>query len=338
MNFQHITYLNVEVTNKCALECAHCSSSSSFSCTDYIEPDQVFSLVSEGKKLGASCLSISGGEPLLYPHLNEIIDYAYNLDFHIRLYTSGLTSSDGITLIPADNQVLNSLLDKINTIIFSLHSHVAAVHDQVTSKQGSFDLTTTAIGNAVETGMNCEIHTVPMSINYKDIPGLVMLGEELGVDRISFLRLVPQGRCVNNLHLMMNPSEIRQFMNILQHLDSPLLDIRKGAPYKCLFFENSGYCSAGVDKILVSADGSVHPCEAFKFLASESNINQQSLANIWLNDRLLKGIRNTDINSISTCSGCEMNEICRGGCPGQRYLAYDTMEIGPDPICLIENT
>jgi len=260
------------------------------------------------------------------------------LGFHIRLYTSGIWSSNGTTLIPADNRLLSRFLHKVNAIIFSLHSHVAAVHDQITTKQGSFNLTTAAISNAVNAGLNCEVHTVPMTINYKDISGLVKLGEELRVSRISFLRLVPQGRCIYNLHLMMNYIQVREFVNVLKNLDSPLLDIRKGAPYKCLFFENAGDCSAGIDKILVSPDGSVHPCEAFKFSTSESNINNNPLEDIWLNDPLLNKIRSADVDSISTCCECEMNDVCHGGCPGQRYLAYDTMERGPDPLCLILNS
>ena len=295
MSRGYITYLNIELTNKCGLQCAHCSSSSSFNGTDYIAPDRVLSLLDEGKELGAKCLSISGGEPLLYPHLHETIEYANSIGYTIRLYTSGIITQDGNKLQSIDEETLRSFVGKIDTIIFSLHSYLTAVHDEITQKKGSFDLTVAAIRKTIKKSLTSEIHTVPMSINYKDIPGLVTLAENIGVKQLSFLRLVPQGRCINNLHLMMNVDETKQFVNILNEIDSPVLKLRKGAPYRCLFIEETCECSAGKDKILISPDGSVHPCEAFKYSSSYSNINAHSLANIWSEDSILNQIRLLDI-------------------------------------------
>ncbi len=337
MSQNHITYLNIELTNKCGLQCAHCSSSSSFDGTDYIAPNRVLRLLDEGKELGVKCLSISGGEPLLYPHLHEAIEYAHSIGYNIRLYTSGIITQDGNELQSIDEETLTSFAGKIDTIIFSLHSYLPAVHDEITQKKGSFDLTVAAIRKSIQFGFIPEIHTVPMSINYNDIPGLVSLAEDIGVRRVSFLRLVPQGRCVNNLHLMMNATETKQFVNILNEIDSPVLELRKGAPYKCLFIEEASECSAGKDKILISPDGSVHPCEAFKYASSHANINTHSLANIWSEDSTLNQIRLLDISQISECSNCGNLDVCHGGCPGQRLLAYDTLQRGPDPLCPISN-
>ncbi|MDD2498356.1 MAG: radical SAM protein [Desulfitobacteriaceae bacterium] len=337
MSQRQITYLNIELTNQCGLQCAHCSSSSSFDGTDYIAPNRVLRLLDEGKKLGAKCLSISGGEPLLYPYLNEIIEYANTTGYTIRIYTSGIITKDGVELRSIAEETLKSFVGKIDTIIFSLHSHLATLHDGITCKKGSFDLTTKAIRAAIKIGLITEIHTVPMSVNYKDIPHLISLGEDIGVRQVSFLRLVPQGRCVNNPHLMMNVAETKQFVEILNEMDSPVLKLRKGAPYKCLFIEKAGECSAGKDKILISPDGSVHPCEAFKFSSSRSNINTQSLTDIWMEDSMLNQIRMLDILQISECNTCGNINVCHGGCPGQRYLEYHSIEQGPDPICLIGN-
>lgn len=333
----HITYLNIELTSKCALQCAHCSTSSTFDSNDYVDPDRVLRLLDEAKELGAKCLSISGGEPLLYSNLHDIIEYAKSINYDIRLYTSGITSKDGFELRTIDEETLISFIGKIDTVIFSLHSHMASIHDEITGKKGSFNLTAAAIKLAVKIGLQTEIHTVPMSVNYNDIPGLISLAEDIGVRQVSLLRLVPQGRCANNPHLLMNATETKQFIHILSKIDSLAVDVRKGAPFKCLFLERTGKCSAGRDKILVSPDGSVHPCEAFKFSHSHSNINSQSLASIWLEDSMLRQIRLLDCTQIDQCNNCENLYVCHGGCPGQRYLEYNTLTQGPDPLCLIGN-
>jgi radical SAM protein with 4Fe4S-binding SPASM domain len=337
MGHSQITYLNIELTNKCGLRCVHCSSSSSFDNEDYIAPDRALELLDEGIELGAKCLSISGGEPLLYPYLHEIIEHGHSIGYNIRLYTSGIITKDGNELQPICEDELTYYCGKIDTIIFSLHSHLAAVNDVITGKKGSFDLTIEAIRAAIKVGHKVEIHTVPMSINYKEIPALIDLAENIGVRQVSFLRLVPQGRCVDNPYLMMNAAETVQFVDILNKIDSPLISLRKGAPFKCLFIEEAGECSAGKDKILISPDGSVHPCEAFKFSISHSNINTKSLSNIWAEDSMLNQIRSLDISQISGCNNCGNLFSCHGGCPGQRFIKYKTLNRGPDPICIISN-
>lgn len=337
MSRNHITYINIELTNKCGLQCAHCSSSSSFGASDFISLDRVLRLLDEGKELGAKYLSVSGGEPLLYPYLLEVIEYAKSIGYAIRLYTSGIITKDGYELHSIDEETIKSFVGKIDIIIFSLHSYLPDVHDNITQRKSSFDLTVAAIKKSIQAGLITEIHTVPMSINYKDIPDLVLLAESIGVKQLSFLRLVPQGRCVNNLNLMMNATETKEFVDILNSIYSPVLKLRKGAPYKCLFIEEASECSAGKDKILISPEGYVHPCEAFKYASSSSNINTDSLANIWSKDLTLNQIRLLDISQISECSGCGNLDVCHGGCPGQRYLEYNTLKRGPDPICLIGN-
>lgn len=328
--------LNIELAGKCLLECRHCSSSSTFTRKGKIDLKQMERLLIEGSNLGASNLSISGGEPLLYEGLFGVLKLANELKYRVKIYTSGITGNIS-RLEATDREMLLNIKEfgNIEAVIFSLHAPCADIHDYVTKRPGSFDLTVKAIKHAVAVGLTTEIHTVPMSINYVLIPKLTILAEELGAKKLSLLRLVPQGRCLENQHLIMNRVETAQFIKIVNCLDSPVLAIRKGAPYKCLFLTDVCACSAGVNKLLISPDGSVHPCEAFKFSKSDSNIYDTSLKEIWETDSRLNEIRSMNISQINICNECPNIQRCSGGCPGQRLLTHKDMYIGPDPICLV---
>ena len=45
-----------------------------------------------------------------------------------------------------------------------------------------------------------ELHFVPMKLNYKEIESIIKFIEEEGLDRVSFLGLIPHGRAKVNKH------------------------------------------------------------------------------------------------------------------------------------------
>lgn len=331
-----IKSLNIELSGKCLLECRHCSSSSSYVRNDKIDIRHIERLLLEGRLLGANCLSISGGEPLLYEDLFDVLQLTSILEYEVRIYTSGIIGNAG-GLKAVDTRFLQKIkaYNNIEAMIFSLHAPSAEIHDYITQRPGSFGFTIESIQRSIAAGLVTEIHTVPMSVNFALIPELILWAEECGVAEISLLRLVPQGRCTENKHLMMNRAETAQFMRLVNKADSHVLSIRKGAPYKCLFLNEASFCSAGVDKLLISPDGSVHPCEAFKFTDSNSNIYKKNLREIWETDPWLNEIRNLNIQQISICNKCPNIHKCSGGCPGQRLLENKSLLTGPDPICMV---
>lgn len=154
-----------------------------------------------------------------------------------------------------------------------------------------------------------------------------------GVEQVSLLRFVPQGRGDDSL--MLTKEQIKQMQRLYTKwmCQYPNVKIRLGAPFNCVFLQNKK-CTAGFDKLLISAHGEYFPCEAFKFLRGQRpSIYNTNLETVWEQDALLNEIRNTDIINISRCCTCELRTACRAGCAGQRFLKYGNLQGGPDPCC-----
>jgi len=62
--------LTIELTNKCLNNCIHCSSDAGERCARFLPLDRIYDVIDEIKP---EKIILSGGEPLLYPFLNELL-------------------------------------------------------------------------------------------------------------------------------------------------------------------------------------------------------------------------------------------------------------------------
>lgn len=76
-----------------------------------IEPrlEQAFHTIDILNKIGCYSLSITGGEPLLYPYLTEVIDYAHEKGFIIQINTNGSILAENVSSISKADLVTISL-------------------------------------------------------------------------------------------------------------------------------------------------------------------------------------------------------------------------------------
>lgn len=85
-----LRHLQLCPTNRCQLGCKFCS------CGDRergveMSLEQASSVIRDAKECGCKAITITGGgEPLLYPHINEIIKYCNESGIKVGLVTNGL--------------------------------------------------------------------------------------------------------------------------------------------------------------------------------------------------------------------------------------------------------
>lgn len=312
--------VSIEIIHKCPNRCLHCSSYSDMNCTLKIETEKVKEVIDSISNLKTEVLSISGGEPFLHTGLLEIVRYAKEKRLTTYIYTSGVTlnASGGIESINWD--ILNKLKEiSVDRIIFDLPAMDEHVYNQFMGTTGYQKFVFESISKTRKIGIYTEIHFVPTKINVSEVDKVLEFAEKAGVNKVSFLGLVPHGRAEQNKQeLVLDKRENDKLKEKLQKLASD--KIRIGIPLQ--LDKNEYRCYAGKSKLCIRYDGKVFGCEAFKYvqLVDDNNndiiadsIYEASLEDIYYNSKYLEFERKFVGQQMAECN-------CREKCPVQRVM------------------
>jgi MoaA/NifB/PqqE/SkfB family radical SAM enzyme len=125
--FVHKPYLVMfNITEKCNLRCRYCFGQYYDQKTQLTLP-QIKKILLDFYALGARRLALSGGEPLLYKDIDQVIKFASSLGFSIGINSNGI-------LVPKHLKALKLL----GNLSISLDGENAKIHDYYRGK-GSFD-------------------------------------------------------------------------------------------------------------------------------------------------------------------------------------------------------
>lgn len=81
--------LHIHPTLRCNLSCAHCYSSSSPQAREALAPDLLCAAIADAAGRGFGIVSISGGEPLLYRDLDQVLAAARAVGMRTQIVTNG---------------------------------------------------------------------------------------------------------------------------------------------------------------------------------------------------------------------------------------------------------
>ena len=305
--------ITLEVTQQCPNYCIYCSSLSDMTKTGRLEYATLIKVIDDAALLGAKSVILSGGEPFLRKDIVEIVNHIYAKGLKVLIYSSGIyREEDGCIAIP--KSILSSLQVKLDEIIFNYETiHPVLYSTIMGNKPSGMQLLDETITTAVGLNIPVEVHLVPMRCNFKQIPEVLDKVYAMGVKKVSFLRLVPQGRVLSNREMiLLGYEEQEELKQILDNCQSTYQDkIRLGLPFaaKC------SNCGTGTNKLTVRYDGHVFPCEAFKDGMMEieegitpDNVKEKSLRQIYEESPYLMTIRKW----LESYQGCENSEHCFG--------------------------
>jgi len=368
--------ISIETTYACGMKCIMCSSSAAYPTPLPKELSllQIISLLKEAKKLGAQVVSWSGGDPILRPDFWIMVEVANKLGYKQLLYTTGV-KFNGQEFEPLSNVELKKMKKLNVTPIFDLQSCNPKTHDKIFGVKGAWEMELEVITEALKLGLPVETHFVPQRDNINEIERYVRFLDELGVSRVSFLRLVPQGRALENYsQIAITKEQFREmqftFHSLLKNKDFKV-EIRLGHPINFLFlveYELTGAlpddkglvngfpvdpCRGGIDAPLIKPDGTVDVCPAWKDLPeyAAGKIDEQGLTAIWKNSptyrifrQFIYGRKYQEMKGA--CRNCPFFQWCKGKCTAQRLIANkfkygplpltQSILLGKDPMCWAE--
>ena len=288
--------VTIEVTQRCPNQCIYCSSWSSPGKTEMLDFATICACVDDDASLGASLVNLSGGEPMLRPDIAEIADYIHNKGLKIRLYCSGIYYDGSYHTIPIE--LLESIKGKVDVMIFNYESYIPEVYAKIMGTAArNLGLLEETIRNAIQTGINVEAHLVPMKCNFHQIPDTLEKLYAMDVQKVSLLRLVPQGRVDENEEIViLSEDEETELKAMLTELSEKYTKdkLRLGKPSRKGKFSS---CNTGTVRLAVRYDGFVFPCGAFKDGIEEyegykpDNVKERRLADIYENSEYIKKVR-----------------------------------------------
>ena len=325
------------LTQRCNLQCSHCylDAEQRAGVQDAeLTAEECSRVVDELARLNPGMvLILTGGEPLLHPELEAIVE---------RAAGAGMTpviGSNG-TLIRADRakQLRKAGLAGWGVSVDSMQP---AEHDRLRGVPGAWQRTLDGLGVLRELGIPFVLQPSIFSWNCHQLETLAHKALELGATTVNFYFLVCTGRGqgVTDLSAESYEQALRELARLQRTLEGRIMVNAKCAPHQKRVVHQedaasafvAGYeggCPAATNYFRIDSRGEVSPCP---YIPSRgASIRTDSLSEIWSRDDQLCELRDRS-RLAGRCGCCEYREIC-GGCRA-RALAATGDPLAEDPSC-----
>jgi len=316
---------------RCNLTCKHCYSiSADKDFAGELSTAEVFRVMDELKAFKVPALILSGGEPLLRPDIFEISARSKAMGFFTALSSNG-------TLIdaPMFERIKEIGYDYVGVSLDGL----GATHDKFRRMKGAFDLSLAGIRLCRDAGLKVGVRYTMTQDNFQDLPGLLRLVEDEGIDRFYFSHLNYAGRGNKNrkddaLHQMTRSAMDLLFDTCWEYQQKGLQKefttgnndadgvyllywLRKRFPEKVGHIREKlvqwGGNSSGVNVANIDNLGNVHP-DTMWWHHTLGNVRERSFGDIWTDtsDPLMAGLKAHPRKVGGRCGACVHFDICGG--------------------------
>jgi MoaA/NifB/PqqE/SkfB family radical SAM enzyme len=175
--------LGIEVTNRCNSFCSHCFVRAAITEYSSLPVGLVKNIISDGHDLNYRHLHITGGEPLLWDGLWEVLDYASDIGYQtIFLNTNGTQMTEDICRRLASYRGL--------AISVSMEGP-EALHDRIRG-EGSFRRTCECIEKVIDAGIDLFIFTAVRKTLIQDLLNFAheTYRKFAGIQYLTFIQLI----------------------------------------------------------------------------------------------------------------------------------------------------
>ena len=303
-----------EVTRKCHLKCPHCCSEagSSFSGIGLDEAMEILDILEMN---GITEILFSGGEPLLWEPLYEILKSAKERGIECCLSTTGYSF---------DEDAIDRILDlNIESLHISLDSWNREGHDHFRGVDGVFDKTVSIVEKAGERGILVIASILIHSDLLDHIDELMQLLYRLNITEANFNFWIPVGRGLKNRESIIPDAEIP---GVYQKIKEAAEKYKINANSRRIEQGAGGLleCHGGINVFFVDAEGRSAACSwaAKKWPELLDHIEKEGI----ITGKSRKAL--TQMKKKYLCNGCG-DSVCGKGCP-----MYAEFHAGDgDPLC-----
>jgi heme d1 biosynthesis radical SAM protein NirJ len=340
---------------RCNLTCKHCYSISAD--TDYageLTTEEACNVMDDLRAFGVPVLILSGGEPLLRPDIFQLARRAKDMGFYVALSTNG-------TLVDESNieRIAEIGFDYVGISIDGMRE----THDKFRRKEGAFDASMHGIRLCRDAGIKVGTRFTLTEMNAQDLPPLLQLSDDEGLDKFYLSHLNYAGRGNTNRGRDAFLQTTRDAMDLL--FDTCWDKLQRGEHKEFVTGNNDadgayllqwvrsrfpereahlraklaqwGGNSSGVNVANIDNLGNVHP-DTFWWHHNLGNVRDRKFSEIWpdTSDPLMAGLKAIPRQVKGRCADCSYFDVC-GGNTRVRALQLTGDPWQEDPACYMDD-
>jgi radical SAM protein with 4Fe4S-binding SPASM domain len=336
-------YVVWELTLQCDHACHHCGSRAARPRPGELTTEEALTVVAELAKLGTRELVLIGGEAYLHPGFLDVVRAAVQHGITPIMTTggAGITPELAVAMKTAGMARVSVSVDGL-----------AAQHDRIRAKRGSFAAATDALRNLKEASIDTAANTNINRINLADLELLYRHLRDLGILSWQVQLTVPLGRAADHPDMLLQPWMLLDLLPRLDALKTRAL--RDGI--LLMPGNNLGYfgpeefrlrsqqlagsdhfrgCQAGRFVMGIESDGGIKGCPSLQSASyvvgrwgAEGDVetlwNSESDA-LRFNEQSRKG------ELWGRCASCEFAKVCQAGCSFTAHAFFGRR--GNNPYC-----
>ena len=314
--YSRIENVSLEITRKCNLRCKHCYSNSGIKRENELTFKEIKELIDDLAAAAVLNITLTGGEPLLHPHIFDVISYIRSSHLSCIILSNG-------TLIT--NEVVNRLKDiGILGVAISIDGATDETNDSFRGVPKSFEKVVHAIKMLQAAGIpvrgNISIHKE----NLHEFSGILNLLEQLHITNYRVRPISYSGRSEES-DIFIAPED---FVEVLKKLRQYEIDHGEEVQRKHNHDPRIKNCGIGLGSIAITSNGNVVPCPPFPDNVSLDNIRETPIAEIWNNSPFLNSVRRISASENDECKTCAHVTVCKGGCIADVFARTGKLDCG----------
>jgi len=317
------------LTGGCNLRCRHCWIEPRFQGEHgpfpALDVSLFRSIIDQAKDMGLRGVKLTGGEPLIHPRIDEILDSVRHEELALQVETNGVECTAHLARLIASCEDVS--------VAVSLDAAEAESHDWLRGVHGAFRSAVRGISALVGSGIRPQIIMSLLNRNKDQMAAVVRLAESLGASSVKFNIVQPIARG-ERLHRNEEVPSVEEVLRIGRWVERelapaasiPLFYSHPPAfrPLSGMFGESGDGCSRCrvLNLLGVLSDGSYALCGIGETVPDLvfGRADRDPLGTVWDAHPVLLELRAGLPHRLQgACGRCLMSQLCLGSCIAQNY-------------------
>ncbi len=312
--------MEIEFSLRCNFSCPYCYVPDESYYDGELTVGEIKDVLVQARELGSRRIIILGGEPSIYAHIRDLIDFIREEGMEAEMFTNG----SGITA-----EFAAWLFERQVRVVMKMNTFDADLQDRLSGKAGAGRIIAAALENLKRAGYPSRdaflaVSTIICRQNIAELPRLWCWLRDQGIGPY-FEMITPQANALDNPWMDVDPQAARQLFVELAAIDAE----RYGRTWDVQPPLVGNRCLRHQFSCLVTSTGDVLPCVGVTLPIG--NIRRQPLADILADSQVLRDLKDRRNTIKGPCRTCDLADGCYG-CRGAAYQITGDY-LASDPLC-----